>query len=134
MFVPQAFHAESLYVIARFNERRCRGMPLYGQDLVEALTVVDSGRPVRSGLLRPGRRHCGGAGHVSTLCSTEVRQQQQLPRRQDPHRHRYSTRSLAHLMERVAHNCKIHSERLLAVELPPTILLAAGFNPVLKDR
>ena len=26
-----AFHKESLKVIARFNERRCRGLPLFGQ-------------------------------------------------------------------------------------------------------
>ena len=35
-----AFHPESLNVIAKFNERRCQGMPLYGQDLIEVLTIV----------------------------------------------------------------------------------------------
>jgi hypothetical protein len=38
----QAFHKDSLNVIARFNERRCNGMPLYGQDLIEVLTIVSS--------------------------------------------------------------------------------------------
>ena len=36
----QAFHKDSLNVIAKFNERRCHGMPLYGQDLIEDLTIV----------------------------------------------------------------------------------------------
>lgn len=133
-----AFHPESLYVIARFNERRCRGMPLYGQDLVEALTVVNSERPVKSHLLKPGRRHVGGAGHVNSLCSLEGggggggKGQRPGP---DSHlRHRYSTRALAQMMQSVAHSCKIHSERLLTVKLPPTILLASGFNQVLKAR
>jgi hypothetical protein len=40
----EAFHKDSLHVIARFNERRCMGMPLYGQDLLDALTVVDAVR------------------------------------------------------------------------------------------
>lgn len=35
----QAFHKDSLNVIAKFNERRCHGMPLYGQDLIEVLTI-----------------------------------------------------------------------------------------------
>ncbi len=35
-----AFHAESLKIIARFNERRCRGLPLYGQDLISALYIM----------------------------------------------------------------------------------------------
>jgi hypothetical protein len=35
-----AFHKESLPIIARFNERRCRGLPLYGQDLISALYVM----------------------------------------------------------------------------------------------
>ena len=35
----QAFHKDSLNVIAKFNERRCHGMPLYGQDLIQALTI-----------------------------------------------------------------------------------------------
>ena len=42
----EAFHKDSVYVIARFNERRCMGMPLYGQDLLDALTVVDAVRPI----------------------------------------------------------------------------------------
>ena len=42
----EAFHKDSLHVIARFNERRCMGMPLYGQDLLDALTVVDAVRPL----------------------------------------------------------------------------------------
>lgn len=42
----EAFHKDSLHVIARFNERRCMGMPLYGQDLLDALTVVDVVRPL----------------------------------------------------------------------------------------
>ena len=29
-----------LKVIARFNERRCRGLPLFGQDLIHALFVM----------------------------------------------------------------------------------------------
>jgi hypothetical protein len=36
----KAFHADSLNVIAKFNERRCNGMPLYGQDLIQVLTIV----------------------------------------------------------------------------------------------
>lgn len=44
--VTEAFHKDSLHVIARFNERRCNGMPLYGQDLLDALTVVDVVRPL----------------------------------------------------------------------------------------
>merc|ERR1719510_44083 len=36
----QAFHKDSLNVIAKFNERRCHGMPLYGQDLIEVSTIV----------------------------------------------------------------------------------------------
>ena len=35
-----AFHRDSINVIAKFNERRCNGMPLYGQDLIEVLTIV----------------------------------------------------------------------------------------------
>lgn len=46
--VQTAFHPESLSVIARFNERRCKGLPLYGADLIAALTVVDSIRPCRT--------------------------------------------------------------------------------------
>jgi hypothetical protein len=42
----EAFHKDSLHVIARFNERRCNGMPLYGQDLLDALTVVDVVKPL----------------------------------------------------------------------------------------
>ena len=37
--LQQAFHKDSLNVIAKFNERRCHGMPLYGQDLIEVLTI-----------------------------------------------------------------------------------------------
>lgn len=44
--VAEAFHKDSLLVIARFNERRCNGMPLYGQDLLDALTVVDAVKPL----------------------------------------------------------------------------------------
>ena len=39
-----AFHRDSLNVIAKFNERRCNGMPLYGQDLIEVLTIVSPGK------------------------------------------------------------------------------------------
>ena len=39
-----AFHKDSLNVIAKFNERRCNGMPLYGQDLIEVLTIVSPGK------------------------------------------------------------------------------------------
>ena len=38
-----AFQRDSLNVIAKFNERRCNGMPLYGQDLIEVLTIVSPG-------------------------------------------------------------------------------------------
>ena len=129
-----AFHPESLYVIARFNERRCRGMPLYGQDLVEALTVVNAVKPVKSQLLKPGRRHTGGSGHVNALCT--VSRDSVKERGPDSHlRHRHSTQALAQIMDSVAHNCKIHSERLLTTaKLPPTVLLSSGFNQVLKAR
>ena len=43
-----AFHPGSLSVIARFNERRCKAMPLYGQDLLSALSIVDCVKPTRT--------------------------------------------------------------------------------------
>ena len=43
-----AFHKESLGVIATYNRRRCKGMPLYGQDCINALTVVYSVKPTRT--------------------------------------------------------------------------------------
>ena len=106
--------------------------------------MVGSVRPVKSHLMRAGRRHCGGAGHVSTLCSTsrlrgDATEGQQpsktLPKAADPAlRHRFSTHSLTLMMEEVDRSFKIHSERLSTVKFPPNTLLAAGFNPVLKAR
>lgn len=58
----EAFHQDSLHVIARFNERRCTGMPLYGQDLLDALTVVDTAKPT----VKPLNRW-RGSGHVACL-------------------------------------------------------------------
>ncbi len=52
-------HPESLRVIARFNDRRCKGLPLYGEDLITSLTVVNSARPART--------RFGGMGYVNCL-------------------------------------------------------------------
>ncbi|MCV6608821.1 MAG: hypothetical protein OIF32_11460, partial [Campylobacterales bacterium] len=58
----KAFHKESLGVIAKFNERKCMGLPLYGEDLLSALTVVTSIKPSRT-------RFCG-MGYVNCLNAT----------------------------------------------------------------
>ena len=71
----RAIHPESLRVVARFNERRCKGLPLYGEDLITSLTVVNSARPART--------RFGGMGYVNCLnaSSTSAAQQQHLRQR-----------------------------------------------------
>eukprot|EP00096_Caligus_rogercresseyi_P010482 TRINITY_DN3834_c0_g1_i1.p1 TRINITY_DN3834_c0_g1~~TRINITY_DN3834_c0_g1_i1.p1 ORF type:complete len:1366 (-),score=440.93 TRINITY_DN3834_c0_g1_i1:987-5051(-) len=92
-----ALHKESLRVIATFNERRCLGLPLYGKDLVDILTIVTSIRPVKS-MFR-------GMGLVNTLAAfsgAEVK---------DKNIFRYNTRGLKSLVNASRDAFKqIHSE------------------------
>ena len=60
----QAFDEDSLGVIAKFNERRCKGMPLFGQDLIlKTLSIMKSVKPPRT-------KH-RGIGYVHCLNATE---------------------------------------------------------------
>ncbi len=60
-------------MIASFNERRCKGLPLYGQDLVNALTVVDSVRPSRTRFKGMGFVNCLNAHDVPPNCHRRCR-------------------------------------------------------------
>eukprot|EP00095_Tigriopus_kingsejongensis_P005896 maker-scaffold1366_size45417-snap-gene-0.7 protein:Tk05896 transcript:maker-scaffold1366_size45417-snap-gene-0.7-mRNA-1 annotation:"helicase domino-like" len=85
----RAFHAESLGIIARFNERRCKGMPLYGSDLISALTVINSIKPN----LR-ARTRGSGMGYVNCLNAQSDSKGPVFKCRGD---FKYKTRSLANL-------------------------------------
>ena len=116
-----AFHSESLHVIAKFNGRKCRAMPLYGKDLVDALTVVHSAKPVKPHLLRAGRRFGGGAGYVNAL--------------RHAHQNRFTTHALSSLIRTVANSCQIHSDWLYTnTRFPAKVLLKQGFNPALESE
>ena len=137
-----AFHDESLHVIARFNERRCHGMPLFGRDLVDALTVVNSIRPVR-GFRGSTFNHLRqkGIGYVNCLNATNTTNTNVRPRKrskiakEDPE-YRYETSALKSLVSMVASRAQIHSDWCdTMVKLPPPILLSsAGWNTQLRRR
>jgi hypothetical protein len=76
----RAFHKDSLSVIASFNERRCKGLPLYGQDLISALTVVDSVRPSKTRFRGMGYVNCLNA---LTSCSALSKKKPWRDRRSD---------------------------------------------------
>lgn len=88
----RAFHPESLSVIARFNERRCRGMPLYGQDLICSLTVVESAKPTRG-----QRRVNGWSSCLSALAERRRDSETRGTKRRSYGEFKYKTSALERL-------------------------------------
>ena len=137
-----AFHEDSLHVIARFNERRCNGMPLFGRDLVDALTVVYSVRPVR-GCRASTQNHLRqkGIGYVNCLnAMSNVTTSNLRPRKrskiakEDPE-YRYQTSALKNLVSMVTNRAQIHSAWCDMVKLPTPILLKSfNWNTQLHRR
>ena len=140
----KAFHEDSLYVIARFNERRCNGMPLFGRDLVDALTVVDSVRPVRTCRLstQSHLRH-KGVGYVNCLNAMpnvtnasilRPRKRSKIAK-EDPE-YRYQTNALKELITTVNSSAQIHSEWCeMTIKLPtPVLLTSVNWNTQLHRR
>ncbi len=118
-----AFHSESLKVIARFNERRCKGMPLYGADLISALTVVDTVRPTRSRFRGMGYVNCLNAAAASGRKTTKLAAGEI----------RLKTAALARLVSCPARYLNTHPEPTTArlsecARLP--VSLASGWSPV----
>ena len=137
-----AFHEDSLHVIARFNERRCNGMPLFGRDLVDALTVVYSVRPIRTckassyNHLRHkgmGYVHCLNATSNEYISTLRLRKRSKVAK-EDPE-YRYQTIALKNMVSLVNSQAQIHSEWCDMVTLPTPILLTCGnWNTQLSRR
>ena len=128
-----AFHKDSLNVIAKFNERRCHGMPLYGQDLIEALTI-DLSAPLRPTSIWKGS---GFSRHLN-LDNFELPSTSNLANNFWPFFAEKSTVSKKHASKYLRartmknlsllptiKNLNIHSD---LVTLPPKVELVAGFN------
>lgn len=141
-----AFHRDSLNVIAKFNERRCNGMPLYGQDLIEVLTIVSPDAicsPPRirtnssiwkgSGYIQPGTEEkvilpggSLGSGNGNALFWPFFGAKSGRHRQRSSHRH-LRTRWLKNVTcmpDLSAISMTIHTDLLL----PPKVNLVAGFN------
>ena len=128
-----AFHEESLHVIARFNERRCNGMPLFGRDLVDALTVVDSVRPVR-GCRASTQHHVRqrGVGYVNCLnavsnaSTNSMRPRKRTKIAKEDPEYRYQTNALKSLLRTVSSRAQIHSGWCdMLIKLPPPVILTS---------
>ena len=138
-----AFHKDSLHVIARFNERRCNGMPLFGRDLVEALTVVDSVRPIKSSkgstqnhMKQSGQGYvnCLNAGMVDLTCIARPRKRSKAVK-EDPE-YRYQTNALKKLITSVTSSYQIHSEWCNSmIRIPaPVLLTCVNWNSPLHRQ
>ena len=138
-----AFHEDSLHVIARFNERRCNGMPLFGRDLVDALTVVDSVRPIRSNkastqnyMKRSGQGYvnCLNAGFNALSNSARPRKRSKAAK-EDPE-YRYQTNALKNLITTVTTCYQIHSDWCnTMIRIPtPVLLTCVNWNSPLHRQ
>ena len=138
-----AFHEDSLQVIARFNERRCNGMPLFGRDLVDALTVVDSIRPVRAsrGSTQIHNRHRGvsyvnclnAKSNLSSSNALRLRKRSKIAK-EDPE-YRYETNALKALMNTISSCAQIHSawcDTIIKLQTP--ILLTSSNTNIQLNR
>ena len=125
-----AFHKDSLNVIAKFNERRCHGMPLYGQDLIEALTI-DLSAPLRPTSIWKGSgfsRHLNLDTLESNTASPNHFWPFLAPKTGGIKKHasKYLRgRMMKNLTLLPTANLNIHSD---LVTLPPKVELVAGFN------
>lgn len=130
----KAFHADSINVIAKFNERRCHGMPLYGQDLIQVLTIVSPEATCSPPRMRTSKTtHWKGSGYVhdSTCSKSDL-----LPMEMSVNFWPFCQErkcSSKHLRSRwlrkssVQVNVEapsIHAD----LQLPPKVALLAGFN------
>ena len=135
---PGAFHKDSLNVIAKFNERRCHGMPLYGQDLIQTLTIDLSANPLSSSKTK-GHSVWKGSGFTKHLTLDD----HELPSNLAPNfwpffaEARKPKKSASLMRARLMKNLSltlptvnlIHSDNYSnLVTLPPKVGLVAGFN------
>ena len=138
-----AFHEDSLHVIARFNERRCNGMPLFGRDLVDALTVVDSVRPIKTNkvsaqnyMKRSGQGYvnCLNAGLNTSTYSVRPRKRSKAAK-EDPE-YRYRTNALKNLITTVTSCYQIHSDWCnTMIKIPtPVLLTCINWNSTLHRQ
>ena len=115
-----AFHPGSLSVIATFNERRCKAMPLYGQDLLSALSIVDCVKPTRTRFKGSSYVNClhaeQGFKHASSKSNREGR---------GDFRHR--TAALAALV------ATVHSEINTQADFYSRVLLQCSYPVLLSE-
>lgn len=131
----KAFHADSINVIAKFNERRCNGMPLYGQDLIQVLTIVTP-----DATCSPPRMtrttQWKGSGYVALQSSNST--SELLPMEAaaaakqfwpfcQPQR-KCSSKHLRSRFLRKLSAPQVKLEASIDLQLPPKVNLVAGFN------
>ena len=140
----KAFHRDSLNVIAKFNERRCNGIPLYGQDLVEVLTICDGPyRPTEKWLSSTASTLPAAASSTSRLQQNQVMESKDWPLCLQPKGKPLARRSAlfkstlaAEKLMTTATALKIHSEDLtVSLTLCPKIFLSSSWtNPALRSN
>ena len=136
----RAFHKDSLNVIAKFNERRCHGMPLYGQDLIQTLTIDMSANPLSSSK-KATHSVWKGSGFTKHLTLDD----HELPSNLAPNfwpffaearkPKKAATQMRARLMKNLSLSLHLPTVNLIhsdnysnLVTLPPKVGLVAGFN------
>ena len=136
----RAFHKDSLNVIAKFNERRCHGMPLYGQDLIQTLTIDMSANPLSSSK-KATHSVWKGSGFTKHLTLDD----HELPSNLAPNfwpffaearkPKKAATQMRARLMKNLSLSLHLPTVNLIhsdnysnLVTLPPKVGMVAGFN------